>query len=315
MYARRFLGRLLRGEILVYDGAARELLASELLNFVEIAQQVKPHPGLIPRINNTDIAGGVLPLNGAVGGDHLIYMDFNERYDLDGLAAKARADGKDALADKVLANKRRAGILLADVAGHQATDAALGCMLHHAFLMGALYEMHFFGEITPKLFENLNMRFFHSSSFRKLVTLIYGEIRDDGRFRFLSAGHPLPVIFSAEYGRFMSISEEHLTRYMPIGAQPSDGHLEFKELSSCLGRKRRYKVNELHLMGRRDILLLYTDGLSEHGGGEYFPAQLERLVGEARDLPARGIYDAIMTDVQRFAAPLDDISLVVIKRT
>jgi serine phosphatase RsbU (regulator of sigma subunit) len=303
-----------------YDDRQHEILEAELKNFVEITKQIKPHPGLIPHINNIELFGGVAPLNGIAGGDHLIYIDFNERYDLDALAAKARAegkkraDGKGSLADTLLTNKRRAGILLADVMGHQATDAAVSCMLHHAFLTGALYEMHFFGEITTKLIENLNMRFYSSSSIRKFVTMVYGEISDEGRFRFIVAGHPLPVVFSREYGRFVNIGREHMTTFMPIGAQPSDGHLETVEQFSPLGRKRRYKVNELHLMGKGDILLLYTDGLSELADGRYFPSELEKLVAKESHLSARGLYEAVMHDVKRFETE-DDISLVVIKRT
>jgi hypothetical protein len=95
---RDFLG----GEAVEHDNKQHEMLETELTNFLDIAQQIKPHPGLIPRINNTEIAGGILPLNSVVGGDHLIYIDFNERYDLDALAAKARADGRDGLADTLL---------------------------------------------------------------------------------------------------------------------------------------------------------------------------------------------------------------------
>jgi serine phosphatase RsbU (regulator of sigma subunit) len=64
-----------------------------------------------------------------------------------------------------------------------------------------------------------------------------------------------------------------------------------------------------------DILLLQTDGLADHrrGDEEYSPSALERRVREVKDRDARGIYEAVMDDVLAFAAPADDISLVVVK--
>jgi serine phosphatase RsbU (regulator of sigma subunit) len=68
-------------------------------------------------------------------------------------------------------------------------------------------------------------------------------------------------------------------------------------------------------MGEGDILLLHTDGLSEHcrGSEYYFPARLEQQIREVKDLSAAGIFDAVTGDVLAFAEPSDDISLVVIK--
>ena len=75
-----------------------------------------------------------------------------------------------------------------DVSGHRVTDALLAAMLHQAFLLGAIYELDMFGGITRHLFESLNARFYKSSGAHKFVSMIYGEISEDARFRFLSAG-------------------------------------------------------------------------------------------------------------------------------
>lgn len=70
-------------------------------------------------------------------------------------------------------------------------------------------------------------------------------------------------------------------------------------------------------MGEGDILLLPTDGLTEHShaGDDYFPGRLEQTLREVKHRPAAEIYEAIMADVLAFSAPSDDISLVVVKRT
>jgi serine phosphatase RsbU (regulator of sigma subunit) len=69
-------------------------------------------------------------------------------------------------------------------------------------------------------------------------------------------------------------------------------------------------------MGEGDILLLHTDGLSEHhrGAEEYFPSALEGTVRAAKRGTAREIHAAITADLLAFSPPEDDISLVVIKR-
>src|SRR3989442_1736788 len=190
-------------------------------------------------------------------------------------------------------------------------------MLHQALLLGSLYELDTFGHITRRLFENLNTRFYKSSSRHKFVTMIYGEISEDATFRFLSAAHPPPVVFSNQHDRFMEVSEELCTSFPPIGTLPSDNVIDRRKTHSLLGFKDQYQLNEWTLMGMGDILLLYTDGLLEHARGNepYFPQQLEETVRSVKHQGAKQIFDTIKLDVLDFAAPSDDISVVVIKRT
>jgi len=190
-------------------------------------------------------------------------------------------------------------------------------MLHQAFLLGSLYELDMFGHITRRLFENLNMRFYHSSSRHKFMTMIYGEIAEDATFRFLSAAHPPPVVFSNYHERFMEVSQDLCTSFPPMGTLPSDDVIDRSTTESTLGFKERYRLNEWTLMGVGDILLLYTDGLLEHSMASepYFPQHLEQTVRDVRRESAKGIFETIKRDVLNFAPPSDDISIVVIKRT
>jgi serine phosphatase RsbU (regulator of sigma subunit) len=208
-------------------------------------------------------------------------------------------------------------VAIADAAGHLITDALLALMLHQAFLLGAIYEMDFSGQITARLFENLNTRFFQSSTVQKFITLLYGEISEDGTFRFISAAHPVPVVFSREYDRIVEICPDLLTTFPPLGTLPSSDDIDQKKTETVLPFKEKYEVNEISLMGYGDILLLYTDGLSEHTNGEedYFPSRLEEKLRQVKDKPAREIFKAIEQDVKSFGTLSDDLSLVVIKRT
>ena len=83
-----------------------------------------------------------------------------------------------------------------------------------------------------------------------------------------------------------------------------------------LGFKDHYAMNKWLLMGEGDILLLHTDGLTEHtrGGEDYFPGRLEAVIREAKRGTAKDIFEAVKADLLAFSPPADDISFVVIKR-
>jgi len=286
-----------------------------------LAHRLTPTAGTIPRIPGIDIHGVMLPLNGVAGGDLLTYVDFQERFDLNARITRAVAAGHDRLAWVLQKLKHTGGILVADVAGHDFTDAARAAMLHQAFHTGALYEMDLAGQITLRLFEQINTRFCKSTTLRNLaadpdevsyITLIYGEISTTGRFSFLSAGHPPPLVFSREFDRFVEVSPDRLVSHPPIGLQPGAHHADAKRYERVLGYKKRYTVNNLNLLGHGDVLLLYTDGLTEPGS-PYTQEALQHAVSRAKDGSAREICEAIVGDRQATAPQSDDLTLVVIK--
>jgi serine phosphatase RsbU (regulator of sigma subunit) len=203
-----------------------------------------------------------------------------------------------------------------DVSGHRVTDAFVAAMLHQAFLLGAIYELDNYGQVTRRLFENLNTRFYQSSSAHKFVSMIYGEISEDARFRFLSAAQPFPSVFSYEHDRFMEVSADLCVSFPPLGMMPSFHVTDRQRTESLLGFKERYEMNEWVIMGEGDILLLHTDGVTEHrrAGESYFPVRLERKIREVKGRTAAEIFESVTSDMLAFAAPSDDISLVVIKR-
>jgi serine phosphatase RsbU (regulator of sigma subunit) len=293
------------------------LLTGELKNFQEIAAHILPRPGELPSVDGIDIYGGTVALNGIVGGDHIIYVDFKKRYDLQARITQAAAAGRTEVVANLQRCRNMAGIVVLDVSGHHATDALLAAMLHQAFLLGSLYELDMFGHITRRLFENLNSRFYHSSSMHKFVTMIYGEIAQDSTFRFLSAAHPPPVVFSHQHDRFMEVDPEFCTSFPPIGTLPSSDVIDKSTTQSVLGFKEQYRLNEWRLMGRGDILLIYTDGLLDHARetNPYFPHHLEQTMRSVKHLGAREIFESVKADALNFAKPSDDISIVVIKRT
>jgi serine phosphatase RsbU (regulator of sigma subunit) len=286
------------------------------------AKHLMPAPGAVPGVPGIDVYGISIPFNGMAGGDLITYVNFQERFDLDARVRRATVQGQEEMTQALQRLKRSGGILVADVAGHEFTDAMRALMLHQAFHTGALYEMDLNGEITVRLFEQINTRFLKSTTLRSLnadrdssafITLLYGEISHTGRFRFFSAGHPQPLVFSREYDCFVEISQDRLISYPPIGLQPSEDHADAGHYERALGYKKRYTINELNLMGQGDILLLYTDGLLDLFS-TFTQHQLERTVSRARAGSAREICDAILAERHRIEVQTDDLSLVVIKR-
>jgi serine phosphatase RsbU (regulator of sigma subunit) len=293
-------------------GRRIRFLERELEIFSDLAHTFDPPPSELPEVPWIDVYGESLPCNRQAGGDHIIYIDFKKRYKMEKLISNA----PETLKKKLRATAARAGILVLDVEGHDFSSAFIASVFHQAFLLGVSYELQFFGEITTTLFENINTRFFNSSGISKALTMVYGEISANGTFRFVSAAHPPPMVFSNQFDRLVAISEERLISFPQIGTMPSRGNSEIT--IPLLGIKEKYTVNEINLMGRGDILLLYTDGLSDHrdaNGQKYFPGRLEERLRESKHLSARDIFQRIKDDMLAFnGQPDDDITFVIIKK-
>jgi serine phosphatase RsbU (regulator of sigma subunit) len=295
---------------------ARQRIAAlnrELKNLGALARNFDAPPSELPEVPWIDVYGESLPLNGRAGGDHIIYVDFKKRYKMDKLIREAH----DGLKDKLSATAARAGIVVLDVEGHDYGAAFIAAVFHQAFLLGVSYELKFFGEITTTLFDNINTRFYNSSGINKTLTMVYGEITERGTFRFLSAAHPPPLVFSNQFDRLAPISEDRLVSFPQIGTMPSRGNSE--KTVPLLGVKEKYTVNEINLMGRGDILVLYTDGLADHrdaAGQKYFPGRFESVLRANKGRSAREIFERIKADMLAFhATPADDITVVIIKKT
>jgi serine phosphatase RsbU (regulator of sigma subunit) len=296
-------------------------LQAELENFLENATQFNPSPGELPKLEGLSIFGETRNLFGVLGGDHLIYLDFKQRYDLEKRIREAERDKRHHVAQELKNNRQRAGILIADVSGHRMTDAFLSAMLHQAFLTGVLYELDNHGTITPQLFENLNNRFYRTRSTNKYITMLYGEIHENGRFRFISAGHPLPALFSMQHRDVVTIHPELMTRFPPIGTIPSKMDPDRSKEHTVLGWKENYKVFEIKSLKPGDVLFLFTDGFLEHGEDrgdkDALPPALETLSSLCRSYPdrcAQELVPMVLDELARWGPFRDDVTLLAIKR-
>ena len=88
----------------------------------------------------------------------------------------------------------------------------------------------------------------------------------------------------------MEVSADLCVSFPPVGMLPSFHVTDRQQTESLLGFKERYEMNEWVIMGEGDILLLHTDGLTEHRRGaddHYFPAHLEQKIREVKDADRR----------------------------
>jgi serine phosphatase RsbU (regulator of sigma subunit) len=231
-----------------------------------------------------------------------------------------------------------AGVLLVDAQGHGIISAKIASTVHDTFHALMLSELDRYGKTTPELFENLNLRLAQSvtarnalgilkkEDAREIATMLYGEVRPGGHFRFVNFGHPPPLVFSAEYRKFAEIDESQMVQFLALGLQIPADHPDRKKYYSMNLRQREFDssdIGEITLMSPGDLLVLYTDGVYD-GSDEQMREQLEAILGEHYMQPARNICNALLDHAVKQDeylrqngddALIDDKTAFIIKRS
>ncbi len=201
-----------------------------------------------------------------------------------------------------------AGVLVVDAQGHGIISAKIASTVHDTFHALMLSELDHRGKTTAELFERINLRLALSvtarnalgrsekESAQEIATMLYGEVRPYGHFRFVNFGHPPPLVFSAEYGKFMEIDKSRMVQFLPLGLQIAEDDPDRNRYFSLESRQRRANssdVAELTLMSPGDILFLYTDGVYD-GSDKEERQQLESVMREHGLLPAKDMCNALL---------------------
>ena len=230
-----------------------------------------------------------------------------------------------------------AGVLLVDAQGHGIISAKIASTVHDTFHALMLTELDRYGKATPELLENLNLRLAQSVTARnalglsekerarEIATMVYGEVRPGGHFRFANFGHPQPLVFSAEYRKFMTIDESRMVQFLALGLQIPADHPDRKKYYSLNFRQKEFDstgVAEITLMSPGDILVLYTDGVYD-GSDQKSLELLEDVMRQHYRRSAREICNALLDyAVQQDnrlresgdEALIDDKTVFIIKR-
>ena len=201
-----------------------------------------------------------------------------------------------------------AGVLVVDAQGHGIISAKIASTVHDTFHALMLSELDQRGKTTAELFESINLRLALSvtarnalgrsekESAQEIATMLYGEVHPYGHFRFVNFGHPPPLVFSAEYRKFMEIDKSHMVQFLPLGLQIAEDHPDRNRYFSLESRQRRANssdVAELTLMSPGDILFLYSDGVYD-GSDKEERQQLENVMREHNLLPAKDMCNALL---------------------
>ena len=150
---------------------------------------------------------------------------------------------------------------------------------------------------------------------RPYMTLIYAEFLNDGRIRIIRAGHPAMVVFSNKNNRIEKLADQYTAGSTIVGLMPSRFHADMEHFEPAFATKEEYPVPEVHLQGQGDIVVMYSDGLSEQdGGARNFVAEgLEPLLQKHKHERAKTIYHTIMDALPKYN-PDDDVTIAVVKR-
>jgi serine phosphatase RsbU (regulator of sigma subunit) len=251
---------------------------------------------------------GVLPHNSV--DDHVQWLQSRPGYnpEMESKYRWARSSEQVRVAEDLRALHSTAGVLIVDAQGHGIISAKIASTVHDTFHALMLAELDHRGKTTPEFFEKINLRLAYSVTARnalgrsekeyaqEIATMLYGEVRPYGHFRFVNFGHPPPLVFSAEYRRFMDIDKRHMVQFLPLGLQIPEDHPDrnrYLSLEPPHGRSESSGVAELTLMSPGDILFLYTDGVYD-GSDKEARLQLENVMREHFQLPAKDICKVLL---------------------
>jgi serine phosphatase RsbU (regulator of sigma subunit) len=270
---------------------------------------------------------------------HVQWMESKPDYTAEDVAQyrKAKSSEQRRIAENLHELYTTAGVLLVDAEGHGLIAAKIASTVHDTFHALMLSELDRNGKTTTDLIEKLNLRLAQSvtarnalgvkaDASREIATMLYGEINPDGDFRFVNFGHPPPLVFSAEYGKFVEIGKDRMARFFALGLEiPEDNPDRSKYVSIQLRKKQldSSDITEIMLMGRGDILFLYTDGVYD-GSDEQDRIEIERIIRDQKQQSAKNICHAILEyavrkdrQLQEIGEPdrIDDKTAFIIRRT
>lgn len=188
----------------------------------------------------------------------------------------------------------RWGMIVADVSGHGSPAAVLMAMTH-VLAHTRPQELTTAGEILGYINHQLATRYNPDQA--AFVTAVFGVYDPAERTMcYAAAGHPPPRVKRCQDGSIFSLESNGA---LPLGIEP-DEHFGEATVQLVPG----------------DQMILYTDGITEtfNPQGEMFGSERLDLALENCQLDAAGLIDAVMDQVNAFAAGAlkeDDRTMIV----
>ena len=219
------------------------------------------------------------------------------KYDLFGITKPAEIVGGDFFDYlEIGEDKERLGVALGDAASKGVGAAAEAMYISGALRMASNFEI----KIAP-LMRRMNKQINKIFDDDKFATFFYGELSSNksGLFLYSNAGHNPPI--------FLKKNTDDIIRLYPTG--PVFGPVP----------NANYQVENINFSGG-DILLIYSDGITDSSNREFENYDEERLINTLinnRDRTVKEMTLAILEDVIKFSTGgkySDDKSLILIKR-
>ena len=191
-------------------------------------------------------------------------------------------------------SKERLGIIIADVSGKGIPAALFMALSRIVVRVNATW----YREWPDKAIRNANAIITADSKSGMFVTLFYGVLDTSSRsLTYVNAGHNPPLICHGTDGSFSELPATGIA----MGALPDAD----------------YTADTMRL-GRGDVILLYTDGITEAENARlemFGEERLRNVISQSRTQPSTGIITNILDDVRLFCGDhpqSDDITLMVI---
>jgi sigma-B regulation protein RsbU (phosphoserine phosphatase) len=189
------------------------------------------------------------------------------------------------------------GIAIGDVSGKGIPAALLMATLRAYLRAQTMYRER----DLPSVMANLNRLVYESSAANRYATFFYAELdRASHALRYVNAGHNAPIMFRQD------------------GAARAVAHLDVGGPVIGLLEDSVYRQG-LIALHPGDVLLAYTDGVSEALNGADEEWGEERLIEAARTgraVSSRALIDQVMRSADAFVAGApqnDDMTLVVLR--
>ena len=201
------------------------------------------------------------------------------------------------------------GVSLFDASGH-GVAASLVTMLAENIIQQTYMESLANGSSVANVLKVINERFIAAKSdIENYLTglLLRTKENEDGTctVTLANAGHPYPLMYSADSDEVEEILPNVDSPFTgPVGLGGFD--VEYSEMD--------------FIMKKGDILLMYTDGLTETGNKEGLSFDIPRIVEvlkRKKDSDAQEIMQNLNEAIAKFSADTprtDDVSVIILKR-
>lgn len=213
-----------------------------------------------------------------------------EHFEAVGCSVPCRAIGGDFFEYLTMADGS-AGFVVADVSGKGAPAALLT-----AVTQGVLATQASYGGGPAAALAHVNQVLVRRATGSRFVTMFFAALSDDGRLTYSNAGHNPPILVSGSTVR----------------------RLETGGLICGLFEHASY-VEETVQMSRGDVLLIFSDGVSEAldaKGEEFGDDRILRCLRAHAEAGVRDVLDCLVQTVRAFATGTtqsDDITAVVVR--